>query len=150
MKTTDRIKTPFRTGILSVVKHDYMAKGVASNPRFQLVCVADDGDRPDWTHQRNQLFADEFEIPYLQDIEEAFNKYDLDAVAVSTEAERHYDLAVRAAEAGLHLFVDKPLSTRIEECDRLTDAIDANGVSCLVWNRNYLPALIQADRKSVV
>ena len=38
---TGRIK-PFRCAVLSVLKHDYVARGVASHPRFQLVVVADD------------------------------------------------------------------------------------------------------------
>ena len=141
---TDRSNPPFQTGVLSVVKHDYLPRAIAAHPRFELKFVADDDDRPDWTHERNQLFADEFGIPYLRDIAKAIELYDLDAMVVSPEAERHCDLAVRAAEAGLHIVVDKPLSTGLEECDRLIDAIDRNGVQCLVWNRNLLPALVQA------
>ena len=52
-----------------------------------------------------------------------------------------------AAEAGLHIVIDKPLSTKLTECDRLIDAIERNKVTCLVWNRNYLPSLIQANNK---
>ena len=37
---------PIRVLVLSVVKHDYLPKAVASHPRFQLVAVADDPDRP--------------------------------------------------------------------------------------------------------
>jgi len=144
MRTTDRTKPPFRVGVLSVVKHDYLPRAIAAHPRFELVCVADDADRPDWTHERNQLFADQCGIPYLRDIDAAFEKFNLDAVAVSPEAERHCDLAVRAAGAGLHIVVDKPLSPHLEDCDRLIGAVARNGVQCLVWNRNFLPALIQA------
>ena len=51
---------PIRVLVLSVVKHDYVARGVASHPRFELVVVTDDADQPDWVHERNQAFADEF------------------------------------------------------------------------------------------
>ena len=144
MRATDRKKAPFRVGVLSVVKHDYLPRAIAAHPRFELVCVADDADRPAWTHERNQLFADEFGIPYVRDVAAAFARFDLDAVAVSPEAERHCDLAVRAAEAGLHVVVDKPLATRLEDCDRLIAALERHRVQCLVWNRNFLPALVQA------
>ncbi len=146
MNSPDRDKEPFKVGVLSVVKHDYLPRAIAAHPRFELQFVADDETRPDWTHERNQLFANEFDIPYLRDVRQALHDYDLDAVAVSSEAERHCDLAVLAAEAGLHLVVDKPLSTTIEACDRLVDAVRDNDVRCLVWNRNYLPALIQAQQ----
>ncbi len=144
MKATDRSRKPFKVGVFSVVKHCYLPRAIAAHPRFELCCVADDDDRPAWTHERNELFAEEFGIPYLRDVEAAIKTHDLDAVAVSPEAERHCELAIRAAEAGLHIVIDKPLSTRLEDCDRLIDAIDHNQVTCLVWNRNFLPALIQA------
>ena len=133
MNPTDRKKPPIRAGVLSVVKHDYLPRALAAHPRFELVCVADDADRPQWTDDRNEVFAKEFGIPYLTNPEQAFAEFELDAVIVSPEAERHCALAVRAAEAGLHVVVDKPLSTRLDECDRLINALGKNGVHCLVW-----------------
>ena len=144
MNPTDRDKEPFRVGVLSVVKHDYHPRAIAAHPRFELRFVADEESRPDWTHERNALFAEEFGIPYLRAVKDALGTEKIDAVAVSPEAERHCELAIKAAERGLHVVVDKPLSTTIAACDSLVDAVRENGVQCLVWNRNYLPALIQA------
>ena len=48
----------FRCAVLSAVKHDYVARGTASHPRFELVVVADDPLVPTWAHERNQQFAD--------------------------------------------------------------------------------------------
>ena len=90
-----------RCGVFSVVKHDYLPRAVAAHSRFELVVVADDADQPDWVHERNQLFADEFNVPYLKNASKAIAEYDLDLVAVSPQAERHCDLAVRAADACL-------------------------------------------------
>ncbi|HCQ39378.1 MAG TPA: oxidoreductase [Verrucomicrobiales bacterium] len=132
----------YRALVLSVVKHDYLPNAVAAHPRFQLVAVADDPDRPGWTHERNQLFADQHNIPYRRDVETALA--DCDLVVVSPEAERHCDLALRAAEAGKHIVVDKPLSPSLTECNDLVAAVAQHGVKCLVWNRNFLPALIEA------
>ena len=39
---------------------------------------------------------------------------------------------------------DKPLTTRRSEADRLVEAVAQSGVKFLLWNRNYLPALVQA------
>ena len=147
MKLTDRKKEPYKVGVLSVVKHDYLPRAIAAHPRFNLSFVSDEISRPEWTHERNQKFADEFQIPYIKDISAAIKNNQIDAVAVSPEAERHCELAIIAAEAGLHIVVDKPLSTNTHQCDKLIEAVNKNGVSCLVWNRNYLPALIQANQK---
>ena len=134
----------FRAGVFSVVKHCYLPRAVSAHPRFELVVVTDDVDQPDWVHERNQKFADEFGIPYVPDVAKAIAEYDFEIAAVSPEAERHCDLAVRAADAGLHVIADKPMSTRLSECDRLVEAVQRNDVKFLLWNRNYLPAVIQA------
>lgn len=136
--------TTFRCAALSVVKHAYVPNGVAAHPRFELVVVADDADQPDWVHQRNQLYADQHNIPYIRDVEQAIHDYDVQVGVVSSEAERHCDLSVRAAEAGLHVVQDKPMSTKVSECDRLVEAVQRNNVKFLMWNRNFLPALVQA------
>ena len=142
MTTENRDK--FRCAVVSVVKHGYVPRGVAAHPRFELVVVTDDADQPDWVHERNQAFADEFDIPYVKDVQQALQDYDVQVAVVSSEAERHCDLSIRAAEAGMHVVQDKPMSTSIAECDRLVAAIEQSGVKFLMWNRNYLPALLHA------
>ena len=133
----------FNFVVLSVVKHDYVPHGMAAHPRFTPVVVADDADRPNYVHQRNQQFADEYGIPYVRDVAMALSEYDAQVAVVSSEAERHCELSVRAANAGLHVVADKPMSTQLSECDRVVEAVARNNVKFLLWNRNYLPALAQ-------
>ena len=72
----------FRAAAVSVVKHDYVARAMASHPRFELVCVADDPHVPNWTHERNQQFADAMRIPYVQGVERALRDFDVDVAIV--------------------------------------------------------------------
>ena len=134
----------FRCAVLSVVKHDYVPKGVATHPRFELVVVADDPAQPGWVHERNQELADEFHIPYVRDVEKAISDYHVQVAVVSPEAERHCDLSVRAINAGLHVVQDKPMSTKVSECDRVVAAVERKRVKFMLWNRNLLPALVHA------
>ena len=135
----------FRVAVLSVVKHDYVARGIASHPRFELVVVADDATCPEWIHERNSLFASERGIPYVRNVEQALHDFDVDVAVVSSEAERHCDLSIRAANRGVHVVQDKPMSTRRTECDRLVEAVTRNDVRFLLWNRNLLPAVQHAQ-----
>lgn len=134
----------YRAAAVSVVKHEYLAKAVAAHPQFDLVCVADDPQVPDWIHERNQLFADQRGIPYVRNVEQALEEFHIDVAAVSSEAERHCDLSVRAANLGVHVVQDKPMSTSVSECDRLIEAVERNKVKFLLWNRNMLPAVLHA------
>src|SRR5277367_5085789 len=93
----------FRCAVLSPVKHDYIARGVASHPRFELVLVADDPQVPAWAHERNGQLAAEWGIPYVRDVEQALREYDVDVAIVSSQVERHCDLSIRAAAAGKHV-----------------------------------------------
>ena len=85
----------FRCAVLSAVKHDYVARGVATHPRFELVVVADDPDVPAWAHERNQQFADAHRIPYIRDVDRALRDFGIDVAIVSSEAERHCGLWCR-------------------------------------------------------
>ncbi|MDA1016084.1 MAG: Gfo/Idh/MocA family oxidoreductase [Planctomycetota bacterium] len=136
--------TVHRFAALSVVKHAYVPLGLATHPKFEPAVVADDADVPEWTHERNQQLADQFGVPYVRDVERALADFDVDVAVVSSEAERHCDLSVRAANSGKHVVQDKPMSTQLSECDRLVEAVERNDVRFLMWNRNGLPAVIQA------
>lgn len=135
---------PLRCAVLSAVKHDYVARGVATHPRFQLVVVADDPDVPAWAHERNQQFADAHGIPYVRDVERALREYDTQVAIVSPEAERHVALSLRAVAAGLHVVQDKPFATTQPDAAALVAAVERAGVRFLLWNRNFLPAVRHA------
>lgn len=134
----------FRVAAISAVKHGYVPLGVHAHPRFEVVVVADDSDRPEWAHERNQKLADDLGVPYVRDVDKALTDFDVQVAVVSTEAERHCDMSVRAADKGLHVVQDKPMSTMLSECDRVVEAVERNGVKFLMWNRNPMPAVLQA------
>jgi predicted dehydrogenase len=140
-------KSTFRCAALSAVKHDYIARGMAAHARFDLVVVADDPAVPDWAHERNQQLAVEFNIPYVRDVERALRDFDVQVAIVSSEAERHVDLSVRAALAGKHVVQDKPLATRRDDANRLVEAVERSRVKFLMWNRNFLPAVLHARQQ---
>src|SRR5262245_20483943 len=121
---TDRI----RCAVVSALKHDYVARGVAIHPRFELVVVADDAHIEPWGHERNQQFAGQLGVPYVRDIERALAEFHVDVAIVSPEAERHCELSIRAARAGKHVIQDKPLATSRADADRLVDTVEETGV----------------------
>lgn len=136
-----------RCAILSAMKHEYVQLGMAKHPRFELAVVADDPQIADWAHARNQKFADSQKIPYVRDVERALGEFDVQVAIVNSEAERHCDLSVRAAMAGKHIVQDKPLTTKRSEADRLVAAVEKNRVKFMMWNRSFLPALVEAKEQ---
>jgi predicted dehydrogenase len=137
----------FRCAVLSCVKHDYIARGMASHPRFELAVVADDPHVPEWAHERNHQFADANRIPYVRDVERALREFNVDVAIVSPEAARHCNLSIRAALAGKHVVQDKPVATKRTDAERLVETIERTGVRFLMWNRNFLPAVLHAKEQ---
>ncbi|MGV9499607.1 Gfo/Idh/MocA family protein [Streptomyces sp. NPDC003642] len=58
---------------------------------------------------------------------------DVDAVAVALPPQVQADLAVRAARAGCHLLLDKPLAPTVEQGRAVVAAADAAGVASVVF-----------------
>ena len=66
----------------------------------------------------------------------------LDAVIIATPHGQHTDQIIAAAEAGKHVFVEKPFTMTKESAERARNACAANGVVCaLGHNRRFLPSM---------
>ncbi len=46
---------------------------------------------------------------------------DVDGVVIAAPAEQHYDIATASLEAGKHVFVEKPLSLKVNEAQELCE-----------------------------
>ena len=132
---------------ISIIINDYLAKAVHAHPNFEIVVVSDDSDVPEWVHQRNRQLATEFGIPYIPDLKNVLKEFELQVAVVSSEAERHCELSVQALQAGLHVVQDKPMSTRLSECERVLTVAKKTGKKFMLWSRNFPPSLVQAHRE---
>jgi len=69
----------------------------------------------------------------------------IDAVAVMTPNDRHFDDCRQALEAGLHVICDKPLSNSVDEARALVRLVNSsNAVFCLTHNYSGYPMVRQA------
>lgn len=57
----------------------------------------------------------------------------VDAVVFGVPPDVQAELAVEAAKAGRHLLLEKPVATSLAAVDRLVEAVDASGVSSVVF-----------------
>ena len=61
-------------------------------------------------------------------IDEMLLDAEIDGVIVATPHYLHAEHVVKIAEAGKHVLCEKPMARTIDECDRIIDACDRNGV----------------------
>ncbi|WP_157248621.1 Gfo/Idh/MocA family protein [Nonomuraea typhae] len=73
---------------------------------------------------------------------------DVDAVSITTPDHLHADMMVAAAEAGLHILVEKPFTTTVADADRAVAAIRRAGVVAMcLFNHRWVPAYAQAKEQ---
>ena len=64
----------------------------------------------------------------------------LDAVAICSSTDTHAKIVVEAAEAGKHIFCEKPIDLRLEKIDAALDAVEKAGIKLQIgFNRRFDP-----------
>jgi predicted dehydrogenase len=70
-----------------------------------------------------------------------------DAIIVSNPTALHLDMAIPAAQAGCHLYIDKPISHSMERMDELNLAVAQNNLKVLIgYQFRFHPGLIKISQ----
>jgi phthalate 4,5-cis-dihydrodiol dehydrogenase len=110
------------------------AKAVKETEATRLVAAADvDQGRVEQFAEMNYC------TPYT-DYRELLKRDDIDFVIVALPHWLHYDATIAAAEAKKHIFIEKPMAMTLDECDRMTEAAEKNGVKIMVGHSEHYQA----------
>lgn len=130
-------------GILLVAgRHTHQelyALNFAADPRCRLVALTDEADLPPRRQELNRQLAADLQIPYLPDLEAALAREEVQVVSICPEPERRARVAVKAAQAGKHIYLDKPMATRLEEADAVVAAVARAGVRSQMFSFLHTP-----------
>ena len=81
------------------------------------------------------------------DYRELLARPDIDIVDVTTPNNSHAEIVIAAAQAGKHIYCEKPLAMNVEEGQRMVAAVEAAGVkSQMTFNLRFYPALSRAKQ----
>jgi predicted dehydrogenase len=87
---------------------------------------------------RTEAAAARFAVPGFTDLDRLLAE--VDAVAIAVPPDVQAELATRAAAAGRHLLLDKPLALSLDGADRVVKAVEDAGVASLVFfTLRFLP-----------
>ncbi len=79
--------------------------------------------------------------------ENLIKRDDIDLVDISTPGDTHRDIAVGAAEAGKHVFCEKPLANNLSEAREMLSSVEEAGVKNMVaFNYRRIPAVALAKK----
>jgi predicted dehydrogenase len=79
--------------------------------------------------ERRVAFAQKYGVKAYATIDDLIASGEADMITVATPHPAHADAAVKAARAGLHVLVEKPLASSLVDCDAILAASRAGGGS---------------------
>lgn len=92
-------------------------------PKANVIAVADA-----YQNKAGEI-ADDFGVKHhYKDYREMLELDDLHAVVISSPTSTHHEIVIAAAEKGLMIFCEKPLSISLDEAIEMKEAVENNGV----------------------
>ena len=118
----------FGTGYWAAEVH---GAGLAAHPDADLVGV--------WGRDpaKADVLAERFGVRRYDEVDALIA--DVDAIAVALPPDVQAPIAERAAEAGRHLLLDKPIALDVAAADRVVAAAERTAVSSVVFFKRYFP-----------
>jgi predicted dehydrogenase len=127
-------------GLVAQVMHLHYLRELGD--RFEIAAVCD------LSEEVRAACAREYNVPQQFATWQELLATPLDAVLVLTSGS-HAPMAIAAAEAGLHVLVEKPMCYSVAEGQAMIDAADAAGVRLMVaYNKRYDPAYLRLVEES--
>ncbi|MBF0134996.1 MAG: Gfo/Idh/MocA family oxidoreductase [Magnetococcales bacterium] len=109
-------------------------------PGVDLVAVAD------LDPERGQQVGETLQVPYVQDFRNILDQVDLVSIAVPTLA--HFSVAETCLKAGIHVLLEKPMTTTLAEADALIRLADQTRCLIQVGHLKRFHPAVMALRQS--
>jgi UDP-N-acetyl-2-amino-2-deoxyglucuronate dehydrogenase len=116
---------------------------IADRPELQLVAVADE------VADRARTAGERLGIPAFTSYAAMLAETEAEVAVICTPSGLHPRHGIMAAERRLHVIVEKPMATRLEEADALVRACDEQGVHLFVVKQNRLNPGIQLLKRAL-
>lgn len=114
-----------------------LARGVSACEDGRIAAVADPGDGV------AEAAAEEIgdgDVDAYQNVGEMLEREDIPAVIIAVPNFLHADVTRRAAEAGKHVFCEKPMALNVADARSMIDACESAGVKLMIGQvLRYLP-----------
>jgi len=104
-----------------------LARALQEYPKAELIAVA-------W-HNNAQLaaFTNSFRVTGYTDYGELLEQEEIDLVHIATPVVEMPDCTIRAAQAGKHIVLGKPMAMTLEQADQMVAAVETSGVKCVAF-----------------
>jgi UDP-N-acetyl-2-amino-2-deoxyglucuronate dehydrogenase len=118
----------------------FHARAISELPNARLVAVADT------VAGQAERRGVEFGVDHHADVDALLARRDVDVVSVCVPSGLHAAIGVRAAAAGKHVVVEKPIDVSLEAADRLIAACHDSGMALTVISQHRYGSAVQRLR----
>ena len=102
----------------------------------------------DIDRERSSEISKKFDVKEFDDLNSIIKE--VDALSIVTNTEHHYKIARKCLKSKKHVFIEKPITTMIEEADELLSTAEQNRVLIQVGHIERLnPALLALDKYEI-
>ncbi len=117
------------------------ASQIAGGKNTKLVAVSGDGSNADVARAEARKYGARFYESY----EELLRDENVEAVYIAIETYRHREVAVRAAEEGKHILLEKPIALNLKDADEVIKSAKKAGVKLMLpFNPRFTDPLRKA------
>jgi UDP-N-acetyl-2-amino-2-deoxyglucuronate dehydrogenase len=96
---------------------------------------------------RTEKFAAAYKVKAYCDVEEMIAHEGVQALAICTPHPLHAFHGIKAAKAGVHVLIEKPLASSLEDCDAILDAAKENDVKVgMISQRRFYAACARVKK----
>src|SRR5215510_6808115 len=104
-----------------------LARALREYPKAELTAVA-------WKNSAQlAAFMSSFPVIGYPDYGEALERGEIDLVHIATPVSEMPDCVIRAARAGKHIVLGKPMAMTMEQADQMVDSVETSGVKCVAF-----------------
>ncbi len=117
------------------------ASVIAGGKRTKLVAISGDGSNADVARAEAKKYGAKFYTNY----EGLLRDENVDAVYIAVETYRHREIAVRAAEEGKHILLEKPIALNLKDADEIIKRAKRAGIKLMLpFNPRFTEPLKKA------
>ncbi|MBM3728265.1 MAG: Gfo/Idh/MocA family oxidoreductase [Acidobacteria bacterium] len=116
------------------------ARGFQADPRCRIIGVTDEAGVDGRRARLNQSLAAELKVPYFEDLSQALARPGVDVVSITTEHDRQGRVTLRCAEAGKHLYMDKPLAGSLAEARAIESVVKRKNLRTQMFSQVPMPS----------
>ena len=133
-----------KTGIIGCGKVGHLHAAALRDAReseFTAVCSRNE--------ERAESFAEQYQVKAYTDLQEFLTNSGVEAVIICTPHPFHVEPTVKAAHANIHVLVEKPLASSLQDCDAMIEACQQGAVKLGVVSQRRFYAPVQRVKQAI-